>query len=96
MGRGQAQQKPENEQDQGAGMSSENPTDSSKQSQAERKAAEEAKRRQKLEMDIWGHLPPHVREELLNTYGERMLPKYEQMVKQFYEALSTQGDSKKK
>ena len=47
-------------------------------------------------MDIWGHLPPHVREELLNTYGEKMLPKYEHLVKQFYEALSTQGDPKKK
>jgi hypothetical protein len=47
-------------------------------------------------MDIWGHLPPQLREELLSTYGDRMLPKYEQLVNQFYEALSNQGDSKKK
>jgi acyl-CoA reductase-like NAD-dependent aldehyde dehydrogenase len=70
--------------------------DSSKQSQQDRKEAEEAARRRKLEMDVWGHLPPHVREELLNTYGERMLPKYEHLVKRFYEALSTQSDSKTK
>lgn len=70
-------------------------TESSTQTREDRKAAEEAARRRKLEMDVWGHLPPHLREELLSTYGNRMLPKYEQMVKQFYEALSTQGDSKK-
>lgn len=70
-------------------------TESSKQTREDRKAAEEAERRRKLEMDVWGHLPAHLREELLSTYGNRMLPKYEQLVKQFYEALSTQGDSKK-
>ena len=75
---------------------SENGVDSSKQSQQDRKEAEETARRRKLEMDVWGHLPPHVREELLNTYGERMLPKYEHLVKRFYEALSTQGESKTK
>ena len=69
--------------------------DSSKETREDRRAAQEAARRQKLEMDVWGHLPPHLREELLNTYGDRMLPKYEQMVKQFYEALSVQGDKKK-
>jgi hypothetical protein len=79
-----------------AEQASENASDSSMDSPAARKVAEEAARRRKLDMDVWGHLPPHVREELLNTYGDRMLPKYEQMVKQFYEALSTQGESKKK
>ena len=93
---GQAQKQAGIADEQRGGTTSENATDSSKQSQSDRKAAEEAARRRKLEMDIWGHLPPHVREELLNTYGERMLPKYEHLVKQFYEALSTQGDTKKK
>jgi hypothetical protein len=93
---GQAQKKPGDAEEQAGGTSSENGVDSSKMSQADRKAAEEAARKQKLEMDVWGHLPQHVREELLNTYGERMLPKYENLVKQFYEALSTQGERKKK
>ncbi len=96
MAKGNPQQIPGMPQDQDGESASENGMDSSKQSQGDRKAEEEAKRRQKLEMDIWGHLPPHVREELLNTYRERMLPKYEHMVKQFYEALSTQSDPKKK
>ena len=58
------------------------------------KAAAEAARKKKLEIDVWGHLPPHLRDQLLNTYGERMLPKYEQLVKQFYEALSEQNEAK--
>ena len=94
MSQGQASSGSTEEQD--GGETSENGTDSSPKSQVDRKAAEEAARRRKLEMDVWGHLPLHVREELLNTYGERMLPKYEHLVKQFYEALSTQGDPKKK
>ena len=98
-GQGSASQKQtpsgQNEEQDG-GQKSDNAQDSSKMTAAERKAADEAARRRKLEMDIWGHLPEHVREELLNTYRDRMLPKYELMVKQFYEALSTQGDPKKK
>ncbi len=60
----------------------------------ERKAAAEAARKKKLEIDVWGHLPLHLRQDMLNTYGERMLPKYEHLVKQFYEALSEQSESK--
>lgn len=66
---------------------------SDERTESERKAAEEEARKKKLEMDVWGHLPPHMREQLLNTYGERMLPKYQQLVKQFYESLSEQGNS---
>jgi hypothetical protein len=47
-----------------------------------------AERKRRLQSDIWGHLPPALREQLLNTYGERMLPQYEDFVRRFYEALS--------
>ena len=67
---------------------------SDERTDSERKAAAEAARKKKLEIDVWGHLPPHLRDQLLNTYGERMLPKYEQLVKQFYEALSEQSEAK--
>ena len=67
---------------------------SEERTDSERKAAAEAARKKKLEIDVWGHLPPHLRDQLLNTYGERMLPKYEQLVKQFYEALSEQNEAK--
>jgi uncharacterized protein YaaR (DUF327 family) len=66
---------------------------SEERSESERKASEEAARKKKLEMDVWGHLPPHLRDQLLNTYGEKVLPKYQNLVKQFYEALSEQGDT---
>jgi hypothetical protein len=77
------------------GREKETPGGSEERSESDKKAAEEAARKKKLEMDVWGHLPPHLREQLLNTYGERMLPKYQQLVKQFYEALSEQGDSRR-
>ncbi|MDB5348163.1 MAG: hypothetical protein JWP89_6540 [Schlesneria sp.] len=66
---------------------------SDERTESERKASEEAARKKKLEMDVWGHLPPHLRDQLLNTYGEKVLPKYQHLVKQFYEALSEQGDT---
>lgn len=50
--------------------------------------AEAELRRKTLQTDVWGHLPEHLREELLNTYRERMLPKYEDLVRQFYDRLS--------
>ncbi|MBC8114291.1 MAG: hypothetical protein H7062_07940 [Candidatus Saccharimonas sp.] len=67
---------------------------SDERTDSDRQAASKAAREKKLEIDVWGHLPPHLRNELLNTYGERMLPKYEQLVKQFYEALSEQNEAK--
>lgn len=57
--------------------------------QRERKLREAAKlKRKKLQTDVWGHLPEHLREQLLNTYSERMLPRYEDLVRQFYERLA--------
>lgn len=61
----------------------------SEERHGEAKAAERrAQRQQRLENDIWGHLPPKLRDQLLNTYGERMLPQYEEFVRKFYDALS--------
>jgi hypothetical protein len=77
------------------GREKETPGGSEERTDAERKAAEEAAKKKKLEMDVWGHLPPHLRDQLLNTYGERMLPKYQHLVKQFYEALSEQGSPRR-
>jgi hypothetical protein len=44
--------------------------------------------RRRLEVDVWGHLPEKVREQLLNGYGERMVPQYETLVRKFYESLA--------
>lgn len=38
--------------------------------------------------DAWGHLPPAMRQQLLNIYTEKFLPRYEDQVKRYYEALA--------
>lgn len=59
------------------------------QSQAPTKAPKEDKDRQKeLVKDVWGHLPPNVRDQLLNAFSEKYLPKYEDLVRRYYEALA--------
>ncbi|MBS0266268.1 MAG: hypothetical protein JSS02_30340 [Planctomycetes bacterium] len=50
-------------------------------------AAELARRRQAIK-DVWGHLPPHVRDAMLNNLSEKYLPKYEDLVKKYYEELA--------
>ena len=35
-----------------------------------------------------GHLPPHIREAMLNSVSEKYLPKYEDLVKKYYEDLA--------
>lgn len=50
-------------------------------------AAEQARRRQAIK-DVWGHLPPHIREAMLNSVSEKYLPKYEDLVKKYYEDLA--------
>lgn len=44
--------------------------------------------------DVWGHLPPHLRDQLLNVYGEKYLPKYEELVRKYYEVLAEQSRGK--
>jgi hypothetical protein len=44
--------------------------------------------RRRLEVDVWGHLPEKVRDQLLNGYGERIVPQYESLVRRFYESLA--------
>jgi hypothetical protein len=49
--------------------------------------AEQARRRQAIK-DVWGHLPLHIREAMLNSVSEKYLPKYEELVKKYYEDLA--------
>lgn len=58
---------------------------------SERKArSPEAVRRERLETDVWGHLPPGLRQELLNAYSEKYLLRYDELIKRYYEALADQ------
>lgn len=50
--------------------------------------------RRRMEVDVWGHLPDKVREQLLNAYGERMVPQYEDLVQRFYRSLADSAEKK--
>jgi hypothetical protein len=80
----------------GEGRDRQQAQDSEEREGKSRDARQRLDRKLRLENDIWGHLPPALREQLLNTYGERMLPQYEEFVRKFYEALSEPTRGKKK
>lgn len=67
--------------------------DSQERTDPARAAAEQARRVQMIK-DVWGHLPPHVREAMLNSVSEKYLPKYEELVKKYYEALAEKNRKK--
>jgi hypothetical protein len=73
---------PTNRRSTGTGDDSEERTDA-----APVPATEQARRMQAIK-DVWGHLPPHVREAMLNSVSEKYLPKYEEMVKKYFEDLA--------
>jgi hypothetical protein len=57
--------------------------------------ATDLERRANLPTSVWGHLPPRVRAEIENSYNERFLPKYDELVRRYYEALATQGGERR-
>jgi hypothetical protein len=62
--------------------------DSEERSDAARRAAAEQTRRLELIKDVWGHLPPHLREAMQSSFSEKYLPKYDELVKKYYESLA--------
>lgn len=70
------------------GSNSDNAKDSSENVDPKKAAEAEAARQRQLVKDVWGHLPPALREELLNVYSEKYLPRYEDLVRRYYEALA--------
>ena len=80
----------------GAEQDREQPQDSEERHGPSRESQARAQRKLRLESDVWGHLPPALREKLLNSYGERMLPQYEELVRKFYDALSEPTRSPKR
>ena len=55
------------------------------------RTAEEEAARQRMAKDVWGHLPPGLRQELLNIFSERYIPKYDEQVRRYYEALAEEN-----
>ena len=54
-------------------------------------SAAELARRRNLATSVWGHLPERERDEMLGAFSERFLPAYDELVRQYYEALATQN-----
>ena len=40
--------------------------------------------------EVWGHLPPSIRQKMMNAAKETVLPQYEELVRRYYEALANQ------
>jgi hypothetical protein len=79
---------PKNSQSQGDRRNDDKSADSQERTDAARaQAAEDARRAQMLK-DVWGHLPPHLREAIRNALRDNYLPKYDDLVKKYYEALA--------
>lgn len=101
--RGSGQPKPQNSEKQGSGgekqpqgaSSNQTQGDKSRQStnqpSQQRLSPEEEAARQRMAKDVWGHLPPALRQQLLNVYSEKFLPKYDELVRKYYEALAEQN-----
>lgn len=47
-------------------------------------------RERQLREAIWGHLPPALREKMLNLPHDKTLPKYSEHIRRYYEALAEQ------
>jgi len=41
--------------------------------------------------DAWGHLPQRLRDQLLNVSSDKYLPKYDGLVRDYFESLATPG-----
>jgi hypothetical protein len=44
-----------------------------------------------LATSVWGHLPARQRDRMQSRFSERFLPQYDRLVRQYYEALATEG-----
>lgn len=52
----------------------------------------EVERRRNLATSVWGHLPPRERARMEGAFSERFLPQYDDLVRQYYEALATENE----
>ncbi len=82
------QESPDTPDSQGGRRNDDKTSDSQESTEAARAKAADESRRAQLVKDVWGHLPPHLREAMQNAFGEKYLPRYEDLVKKYYEALA--------
>ncbi|MGE0375716.1 MAG: hypothetical protein AB7I48_20130 [Planctomycetaceae bacterium] len=66
--------------------------ESTERTAAAKETAAERERRLGLATAAWGHLPPKVREQMRSAFSETYLPKYDELVRRYYEALAARRD----
>jgi hypothetical protein len=48
---------------------------------------------EELAKQLWGHLPPRTREQMMQSFSEEFLPKYEREIEEYYRRLSEEQKS---
>lgn len=46
--------------------------------------------------DVWGHLPPQLRQKMNQYYQEQFMPRYADLLKQYYAELAEREKERKK
>ena len=62
--------------------------DSSDQLQKREDHKPDAAQIQQLLKDVWGELPPRLRQQMMQSSVEKFLPKYELLIEDYFKALS--------
>ncbi|MBI1310331.1 hypothetical protein GC176_03410 [bacterium] len=77
-----------------SGQSPGKSAESEAEQQRDKQDAESSlKLRRALINEVWGHLPPSVREKLLNVPSEKLLPQYDTLIRRYYESLAESAAS---
>ncbi|HEY2783901.1 MAG TPA: hypothetical protein VGJ05_02915 [Fimbriiglobus sp.] len=50
---------------------------------------------EKITKDVWGHLPPQLRQQMSQFYREHFMPKYSELLRQYYSSLAEKEKEKK-
>jgi hypothetical protein len=69
--------------------------DSSDRTQERDTAKVERAKMQEMLKDVWGHLPPHLRQQMEQSANEEFLPKYELEIAEYYRSLLSGRREKK-
>lgn len=69
--------------------------DSSARLKEKQTAKVDAARMQEMLKDVWGHLPPHLRQQMEQSANEEFLPKYELEIAEYFRSLVSGQRNKK-
>ena len=53
-------------------------------------------RQRRILEEVWGHLPPALRERMQNVIGEKYLPKYDEMIRRYFKSLAKDETSRRR